>query len=72
MKYTDIKKLSDKELAKSLEEKRSAVRQFRFDIAGSKVKNVKEGANAKRAVARILTELNARSADAAGQVRNAA
>jgi len=60
MKYTEIKKLSDKELAKSLEEKRAAVRQFRFDMTGSKVKNIKEGSNARRIVAQILTEMTAR------------
>lgn len=62
MKYADIRKLSDKELAKALESGRAAVRQFRFDVTGSKVKNIKEGANAKKAVARILTEMNARKA----------
>jgi ribosomal protein L29 len=60
MKYTEIKKLSDKELTKSLEEKRAAVRQFRFDMTGSKVKNIKEGSNARRVVAQILTEMTAR------------
>lgn len=60
MKMKDIKKQSDKELAKLLSEARAAVRQFRFDVTGSKVKNIKEGANAKRIVARILTELSLR------------
>jgi len=60
MKYTEIKKLSDKELLQSLEEKRAAVRQFRFDMTGSKVKNIKEGSNARRAVAQILTEMTSR------------
>lgn len=63
MKNTEIKKLSDKELAKLLDEKRSAVRQFRFDVTGSKVKNIKEGGNARKTVARIVTELSARSAN---------
>ena len=62
MKSKDIQKLSDKELEKLLEEKRAVVRQFRFDITGSKVKNIKDGAIAKKTVARILTELNGRSA----------
>ena len=63
MKTTELRKLSDKELAKLLEEMRSAVRQFRFDVTGSKVKNIKEGGNARRTVARIVTELGARSAN---------
>lgn len=54
--------MSDKELEKLLEEKQAAARQFRFDIAGSKVKNLKEGSNAKKTVARILTELKLREA----------
>lgn len=54
--------MSDKELKETLVTKREAVRRFRFDVTGSKVKNVKEGANAKKAVARILTEIAARRA----------
>lgn len=60
MKMKDIKKQTDKDLAKLLAEARATVRQFRFDVAGSKVKNIKEGANAKRLVARILTEMSLR------------
>ena len=60
MKMNDIRKQSDRELEKLLSEERARVRQFRFDVTGSKVKNVKMGANAKRSVARMLTEINAR------------
>ena len=63
MKTTELNKLSDKELEKLLEEKRAAVRQFRFDVTGSKVKNIKEGGNARKTVARIVTLLSARSAN---------
>ena len=63
MKITDIRKLADKEIVKALAEKREEVRQFRFDIAGSKAKNVKSGANAKKDVARLLTELASRKAN---------
>jgi ribosomal protein L29 len=63
MKTTEIRKLSDKELEKLVEEKRAAVQQFRFDVTGSKVKNIKTGSNAKKDVARILTELASRSAN---------
>ncbi len=63
MKTTELKKLSDKELAKLLAEKRAAVRQFRFDVTGSKVKNIKEGGNSRKTVARIVTELSSRSAN---------
>ncbi len=57
MKSKELKKMSDKELHKLLDEKQKSVRQFRFDVTGSKVKNLKEGGNAKKDVARILTEL---------------
>lgn len=63
MKITDIRKLGDKEIAKLLLEKRGEVRQFRFDIAGSKAKNVKTGSNTKKDVARLLTELASRNAN---------
>ena len=63
MKNNEIKKLSDKDLLKMIEEKRKAVRQFRFDITGSKVKNLKEGGNLKKDVARMLTELTLRDAN---------
>lgn len=58
----EIRKQSDKDLEKMLAEKRGEVRQFRFDVTGSKAKDIKAGANAKKTVARILTELNARKA----------
>lgn len=61
MKTNEIKKMSDKELEKLLLEKRAHVRQFRFDISGSKAKNLKEGANARKDVARIMTELAQRT-----------
>ncbi len=63
MKSNELKKLSDKELAKLLDEKQKAVRQFRFDITGSKVKNLKAGGNSRKDVARILTELSLRAAN---------
>ena len=63
MKITEIRKLSDKELEKSLMEKRAAVKQFRFDITGSKAKNLKVGANAKKDVARLMTEFMSRKSN---------
>lgn len=62
MNIKEIRKMSDKEIEKSLVEKRAEVKQIRFDITGSKSKNVKAGADAKKAVARMLTELGARNA----------
>ena len=61
MKTKEIRKMSVKEMEKALVEQRAEVKQFRFDITGSKAKNLKAGANAKKAVARLLTELKTRN-----------
>lgn len=61
MKITEIRKMSDKEMEKALVEKQAEVKQFRFDVTGSRVKNLKAGSNAKKVVARIMTERQARS-----------
>lgn len=57
----DIKTQSDKDLEKSVLEKREHLRESRFNISGSKVKNVRDQRNTKRDIARILTELRMRS-----------
>jgi ribosomal protein L29 len=54
----DINGKTKNELEAILLEKRESLRKFRFDIAGSKVKNVKEGKNLRKEIARILTEIN--------------
>lgn len=56
----NYKDKNDKDLEKALTEERVALRSFRFGIAGSKVRNVKEGKNIKKKIAQILTELNTR------------
>ena len=48
---------NEKELKTLLSEKRLALRAFRFSVAGSNVRNVKEGKALKRDIARILTIL---------------
>lgn len=45
------------DLMKELAEKRITLRDFRFGVAGSKSRNVKEQRNIKKAIARIKTEL---------------
>ncbi len=55
-----LEKKTEKELHKALAEKRESLRSFRFDTTGTKVKNVKEGLNTKKAISRILTELRMR------------
>jgi len=57
----DLEKKKDFELVKMLKEKREQLRAFRFGVTGSKTKNVKEGKNTRRDVARILTEVSKRS-----------
>ena len=49
-------------LQAELAEKREALRVFRFGGAGSRSRNVREGRNLRKDIARILTELNTRLA----------
>lgn len=56
----DVKDKSEKDLKKLLNEKRESLRNFRFDIAGSKIRNVKEAKNTRKEIARIETELRVR------------
>jgi len=63
-KPEDITAKSDKDLMKNLTEKREGLRGMRFNIAGSKLKNVREQRNQKKDIARILTELNKRKGQA--------
>ncbi|TSC70270.1 MAG: hypothetical protein CEO12_474 [Parcubacteria group bacterium Gr01-1014_46] len=58
MKNKDIVKKNTKELHTLLGEKKLALRDFRFSVSGSNVRNVKEGKMAKKDIARILTVLN--------------
>lgn len=59
MKKTTYKDKSEKDLVKALYEQREVLNKFRFSVAGSKTRNVKEGRAAKKEIARIMTELNA-------------
>ncbi len=60
MKAKEIKNKQENELQKLILEKQKALRLFRFGVAGSKAKNVKEGRSLRKDIARILTEINAR------------
>ena len=55
----DIANKNEKELMTLLEQKSAALTSFRFGIAGSKVRNVREGRGVRKDIARILTALNA-------------
>lgn len=54
----DISKKTIPELATILRDKNEELRKFRFEMTGSKIKNVKQGMNLKKDIARILTILN--------------
>ena len=58
----DLKGKSGIDLKKLLVEKKEALRAFRFAIAGTKTRNVKEGKNLRKEIARILTEQKTRGA----------
>lgn len=61
MKKEDFTKKKDSELAELLAEKREEVRTFRFNAAGSALRDVRAVRLAKKSIARILTERSARS-----------
>jgi len=63
-KPEEITAKGDKDLMKDLIEKREGLRGMRFNIAGSKNKNVREQRGQKKEIARILTELNKRKGQA--------
>jgi len=58
MNIKDLRKNTKDELNKMLEEKAEALNNFKLGIAGSKIKNVKEGKKIKLEIAQILTVLN--------------
>jgi ribosomal protein L29 len=59
---SELKDKSKKELEKMLKDTRESLRKFRFSLAGSGQKNVREGRNLRKQIARILTQLNSREA----------
>jgi ribosomal protein L29 len=56
----DITKKSSEDLQKEIAELREALRAFRFGGAGSRTRNVREGRNLRRDIARMMTELSSR------------
>lgn len=61
MKKKDFKNKSPKELETILTEKQVALRNFRFAIAGSNTRNVREGRAMRKDIARILTLQNTKA-----------
>ena len=60
MKYTDIKAMSDDELAKKLEEGRAELFNLRFQMATSQLDNTARVKTVKKDIARVQTEQRAR------------
>ncbi|MFA5838665.1 MAG: 50S ribosomal protein L29 [Candidatus Paceibacterota bacterium] len=56
----EIKEKTEIELKKMLSENRGALRSFRFSGSGGKTRDVKEGRNLRKNIARVLTEINSR------------
>lgn len=67
---TKITETSEKELVKMLALKRTELSNFKFGVAGTKVKNVKTVRNLRRQIAQILTKLNvfAKTAEVAKKI----
>ena len=60
MKYTEIKAMSDDELAKKLEEGRAELFNLRFQMATSQLDNTARVKTVKKDIARVQTEQRAR------------
>ena len=57
----DLKQQSVEQLDSTVAEKREALRVFRFGGAGSRSRNVREGRDLRKEIARLLTERRWRS-----------
>jgi ribosomal protein L29 len=58
MKTSELRQKNKQELAAILDEKLAKLAELRFDLAGGKVKNLKEFRQAKLDIARIKTLQN--------------
>jgi ribosomal protein L29 len=67
----DIAQKTDTELTTLLTEKREEVRAFRFGMAGSQTRNTKASKNARRVIARLMTEVSRRKNNVKNNVKNA-
>ena len=55
MKAKELRQKPKEELKKQLTDSREKLRLLRFDLAGGKVKNIREIREVKKTIARILT-----------------
>lgn len=58
MKTRELRKKSESELKKLLQQKREKLQSLRFDLVSGRVKNVQQIRETKKDIARILTILN--------------
>ncbi len=57
MKFSELKKMKEKDLNSLLSQNREKLRELKFNLARQKVKNPKEIKGVKKTIARILTLL---------------
>jgi ribosomal protein L29 len=69
-KTEEFLKKNEKELYKLLAEKREALRDFRFSMKGSRVRNTKEGSKLRKDIARILQILGKKTETAEAEKEN--
>jgi len=60
MDYAEIKKLTDKEMHTNLKDERMQLKKLRFNHAVSSIENPNKIREAKKLIARLLTEINSR------------
>ena len=58
----ELKRLSDKELKRTLIEKKEKLRLLGFDLPGGKVKNVREIQETRKHIARVSTIISTKKA----------
>ncbi len=63
----DLKQQSVEELESAITNTREALRVFRFGGAGSRSRNVREGRDLRKTIARLLTEKRQRSISTSGK-----
>ena len=67
MKPSEVRALTDEELAKKLEDSRAELFNLRFQMATGQLDNTARVTTVKRDIARVLTEIRARQIQAAAK-----
>jgi large subunit ribosomal protein L29 len=61
MKPIDVRKKSDEELTKLLKELETELREFRFEMSGGRIKNVRRARVIRAEIARLKTVMHERA-----------